>query len=60
MPDSIVLDAASVIVDGKKFFESHIAVLRSESTSERIRTLHEDRVRIAIKAVQNENEKSEA
>ena len=56
MPDTIVLDAASVIRSPDKFFKSHITLLRGGSSPKRIKDLHEDRIRVAIKYIQNELE----
>jgi Domain of unknown function (DUF6965) len=59
LPDEIILDAASTIKNVKKFFDSHLVVLRYEKTAPRIRKLHEDRLRIAMKAIKKHNTKNE-
>jgi len=57
LPPIIILDKASTITNVEKFFVSHLAVLRSETTSNRIKKLHADRVRIASAAIKKFNQK---
>lgn len=55
LPDEIRLSPCEVIRDVRKFFDSHITIMRS-TTSKRIKKLHEDRMRIAGKAIKEYND----
>lgn len=57
LPSEIKLDKATTIVDVKKFFDSHIAMMRSPVASERTKKLFEDRIIVAGLAVKKHNEK---
>lgn len=55
LPPEIQIDSASVIKDVKKFFETHIAVMRTNPPHSRMYKSHEYRVRIAAKAIKEFN-----
>jgi len=53
LPNDIKLNQASTIRDTKKFFDSHIIILRG-GTSDRIKQLHYDRLIAVIKIIESE------
>lgn len=55
LPDEIRLSPCAVIKDVRRFFASHIAIMRSNSPKY-IKDLHEARIIIAGKAIKKYNE----